>query len=121
MTSRPRRTLARKTISSRLLSAGRSNSAKVPEGTPGASVPLSAMTLRLPPAARKTPSEARAPAIAAPNATLPASLSAGSGCLANSESVPPPGTASPIAASLTIREAVARKMPSRALARTMLA
>ena len=74
-------------------------------GSPGASLPLSAITLSPPSPARNTPSEARAPLTDAPKATLSEPLDReGVGCLANSDKIPPPGTQSPTAAALTMRE-----------------
>ena len=119
--SRPRRTVARNATSPRALIAGVSTFANVPDGMSGAGPPASTIALTRLGEATKIPSTALAPAIAAENASSPASLSAGTGCRPNPEKTPPPGTGSPSAATLLMRAPEATKNPSLARPRTTVA
>src|SRR5262249_13212515 len=67
------------------------------------------------------PSTARAPEIAAANASSPPSLSDGTGWRPKPENTPPPGAGSPSAESLLIRAPDDRKNPSFARPRSTVA
>ncbi len=110
--SRPRRTVARKTTSPRALITGASTPASTPDGMPGIGMPLVAIARSRPADHAKMPSTARPPVTAAAKATVPASLSAGVGCLPKPESRPTPATRSPSRATVTRRPARWRKIPS---------